>query len=119
VIAAVDYNHYHVLFCNNEVKECYSNSLRVEAATALLPLDSPPLHQIGDQPEEAPDPDQPEGSDEENMEHLEEPIVVVEECNALRRWPASLCYWSISSLSSRILTKRWRVMKGEDCEVDD
>ncbi len=47
VIAAVDYNRYHVLFENNEVKECYSNSLRVDAATASLPLDVPPLHQIG------------------------------------------------------------------------
>ncbi len=27
MITAVDYKHYHVIFYNNEVKECYSNSL--------------------------------------------------------------------------------------------
>jgi hypothetical protein len=69
VIAAIDYNHYCVLFDNNEAKECYSNSLRVEAATASLPPDLPPLPQIGANPEEEPDPDHPEGSDE-NLEHL-------------------------------------------------
>ncbi len=47
IIAAIDYNHYPILFHNNEVKECYSNSLRVEAATASLPPDLPPLPQIG------------------------------------------------------------------------
>ncbi len=47
VIAAIGYNHSHALFDNNEVKECYSNSLRFEAATASLPPDLPPLPQIG------------------------------------------------------------------------
>ena len=71
IIAAVDYNRYRVLFDNNEVKECYSNSLRVEAATASLPPDLPPLPQIGTHHEdEEPDPDQPEDGEEENLEHL-------------------------------------------------
>ncbi len=70
IIAAVDYNHYHVLFDNNEVKECYSNSLRIEAATASLPPDLPPLPQIGTNPKEEPDLDQPEDGKEENLEHL-------------------------------------------------
>ena len=68
-IAAVDYNRYRILFDNNYVKECYSNNLGVEAATTSLPPDLPPLHQIGDQPEEEPDPDQLEGSDDK-MEHF-------------------------------------------------
>jgi hypothetical protein len=68
-IAAIDYNFYHVLFDNNEVKECYSNSLRVEAATALLPPYLPPLPQIGTHHENE-DPDQPEDGEEENLEHL-------------------------------------------------
>jgi hypothetical protein len=73
VIAAIDYNHYCVLLDNNEVKECYSNSLRFEAATASLPPNLPPLPQIGANPEEEPDPDHPEGSDNENLEHLPPP----------------------------------------------
>jgi hypothetical protein len=54
----------------NEVKECYSNSLRVEAATASLPPDLWPLPQIGANLKEEPDPGQLEGSGVENLEHL-------------------------------------------------
>ncbi len=70
VIAAIDLNCYHVLFDNNKVKECYSSSLRVEASTASLPPDLPPLSQIGANPKEEPDPDQPGVSGVENLEHL-------------------------------------------------
>ncbi len=71
IIAAVDYNRYRVLFDNNEVKECYSNSLRVEAATASLSPDLPILPQIGTHhKDEEPDPDQPEDRKEENLQHL-------------------------------------------------
>jgi hypothetical protein len=70
VISAIDYNCYHVLFDNNEVNECYLNRLRVEAATASQPPDLPPLPRIGAHPKEEADPDQPEGSGDENLEHL-------------------------------------------------
>jgi hypothetical protein len=87
VIAAIDYNRYHVLFDNNEVKECYLNSLRFEAATASLPPDLPPLSQIGANPEEEPDPDHPEGSEDENLDYLPpqeqaEEVEVAEEAKA-------------------------------------
>jgi hypothetical protein len=59
VIDAIVYKCCHVLFDNNEVKECYSNSLRFEAATASLPPDLPPLPQWGKS-----------RSDNENLEHL-------------------------------------------------
>jgi hypothetical protein len=71
IIAAVDYNRYCILSDNNEVKEYYSNSLRVEAAAASLPPDLPLLPQIGTHHEnEEPDPDQPEDGKDENLEHL-------------------------------------------------
>jgi hypothetical protein len=70
-IATVDYNHYHILFVNNEVKECYSNCISIEAATASFSPDLPPLPQIRiQQKNEEPDPDQPEEGKDENLEHL-------------------------------------------------
>lgn len=52
------------------MNECYLNRLRVEAAIASQPPDLPPLPRIGAHPKEEADPDQPEGSGDENLEHL-------------------------------------------------
>lgn len=52
------------------MNECYLNRLRVEAATASQLPDLPPLPWIGAHPKEEADPDQPERSGDENLEHL-------------------------------------------------